>query len=130
MGKVLIVEGERGHGSDMRDLLNEMGHEVELVNSGDAALTAFATEKFDVVILDMDRKEEMSGIAIMNTIQRFGMKCNAILLAKDVGDTCFDGVREAWSKVRAIVSLATTSHVEVAKLAKAFAARAEKQHVM
>lgn len=68
MRRILIVDDDPSVGSATQLLLEHEGFEVEVVNSGQAGLAAFAVRHFDAVIVDIFMPG-MDGFATMKAFR-------------------------------------------------------------
>lgn len=68
MKKILIVDDEENIRKLYAEEFQDMGYGVTAVPDGPQALSALASEKFDLVVLDM-RMQEMGGIETLRQIK-------------------------------------------------------------
>ena len=86
--KVLVVEDESIIGWALRDLLEDMGHEVvEIVSSGTAAVAAAAEHQPQLVFMDINLGRGMNGIEAAELIASQGPARTIFVSAYGDGDT-------------------------------------------
>ena len=68
MAKVLLAEDSPTQAFEIKMLLEDASHEVELAENGQIALDALATSPFDVVITDLEMPE-VNGLQLVETMQ-------------------------------------------------------------
>jgi CheY-like chemotaxis protein/anti-sigma regulatory factor (Ser/Thr protein kinase) len=68
MAKVLLAEDSPTQAFEIKMLLEDASHEVELAENGQVALNALATNLFDVVITDLEMPE-VNGLQLVETMQ-------------------------------------------------------------
>lgn len=68
MAKVLLAEDSPTQAFEIKMLLEDASHEVELAENGQVALDALATTPFDVVITDLEMPE-VNGLQLVETMQ-------------------------------------------------------------
>lgn len=82
MTKILIVEDESSFSEALAFLLDKEGFESKVCETGRAALNAFASETFDLILLDL-MIPEVSGIEVCRTIRNTSQVPIIMLTAKD-----------------------------------------------
>jgi two-component system response regulator RegX3 len=82
MTKILIVEDESSFSEALSFLLDKEGFESKVCETGRAALNAFASETFDLILLDL-MIPEVSGIEVCRTIRNTSQVPIIMLTAKD-----------------------------------------------
>jgi DNA-binding NtrC family response regulator len=94
MGKILIVDDDKGLLHTLSLLLTRHGCDVSTCTSGREALGKLEKEPFDVVISDM-RMEQMSGLDLLRRIKANSPEVEVILL------TAFGSIENAVEAMRA-----------------------------
>lgn len=69
MKKILVVDDEKNIRALFRDELEEDGYEVETAGSGAEALAKVASQKPDLIVLDI-RMEDMTGLEVLEQVRR------------------------------------------------------------
>jgi two-component system response regulator RegX3 len=82
MTKILIVEDESSFSEALAYLLGKEGFEVSVAEDGRAALTTFAKEGADLILLDL-MIPEVSGVDVCRTIRSTSQVPIIMLTAKD-----------------------------------------------
>ena len=77
--KILLVDDETVFTQNMSRLLTSRGYRVTAVNSGDNAIKALETEKFDVVVLDL-KMPGMDGITTLKEIKKLDLFTETLIL--------------------------------------------------
>jgi DNA-binding NtrC family response regulator len=77
--KILLVDDETVFTQNMSKLLGNRGYRVTAVNSGDNAIKALETEKFDVVVLDL-KMPGMDGITTLKEIKKLDLFTETLIL--------------------------------------------------
>jgi DNA-binding NtrC family response regulator len=91
--KILLVDDELVFTGNMSKLLRSRGYQVTAVNSGDRAIIALETEKFDVVVLDL-KMPGMDGIATLKVIKKLGIFTETLILTGHGSiDTALEAIR-------------------------------------
>ncbi len=76
---ILIVDDDAAVRFMLRLWLEELGQEIDEVDSGELALLRCAQEKFDVVVLDQRMPPGMSGIDVARTLKERGYESVVLL---------------------------------------------------
>jgi two-component system nitrogen regulation response regulator NtrX len=71
MAKILIVDDEQAIRSTLASILQDEGHKTSVSESGEEAVTMFAREEFDLVILDL-WLPGVDGMAVLERIRAAG----------------------------------------------------------
>ncbi|MBK6292988.1 MAG: response regulator [Rhodoferax sp.] len=79
---VLLAEDTLTNQVVMRNMLEEMGHRVSLVETGRAAVLAAARENFDLILMDL-RMPELGGVEA-TTLIRHGGTADACVVDRDI----------------------------------------------
>lgn len=69
MKKILVVDDEKNIRTLFRDELEECGYEVATAGSGTEAIEQVATNKPDLIVLDI-RMEDMTGLEVLEHVRR------------------------------------------------------------
>jgi DNA-binding response OmpR family regulator len=76
--KILLVEDEPKLNEFIRKGLEQQGYRVDAVSNGSEALDLAATEKYDLIILDI-MLPGISGFAVLENLNRFGIQVPVII---------------------------------------------------
>lgn len=91
--KILLVDDETVFTSNMSKLLTSRGYRVTAVNSGDNAIQALESEKFDVVVLDL-KMPGMDGIMTLKEIKKLDLFTETLILTGHGSiDTAMEAIR-------------------------------------
>lgn len=93
MGKILIVDDEKGIREIFSLLLQEKGHTVREASSGEEALTTIPLFSPDLLLLDMNLPG-ISGIELLERVKRESPKTSVIIM------TAFGSIRSAVEATR------------------------------
>ena len=77
--KVLIVDDEKRFRNTMVKIFNKQGLAGKAVGGGDEALEELATNKYDVVLLDV-KMPGISGVEVLKRMKKQGCKAEVIIL--------------------------------------------------
>jgi DNA-binding response OmpR family regulator len=77
--RVLLVEDDRMIGDSVRTALRQAGFAVDWVRDGPAAETSLATERFDVVLLDLGLPQR-DGLDVLRAVRARGDRTPVIVL--------------------------------------------------
>ena len=66
--RILIVDDDPTISNELKELLADDGHEVEMVNSGEDALTILDDQRFDIVFLDINLPG-LDGVSVLKEIK-------------------------------------------------------------
>lgn len=80
--KILVVEDNDGIRDFLRGLFDDEGFEIAVVTGGEGMRTAFATESFDVALIDVTLPGADDGFALAALAREQG--CGVILVTGDV----------------------------------------------
>ncbi|MCW9014554.1 MAG: EAL domain-containing protein [Gammaproteobacteria bacterium] len=89
--KILIVDDEQLHLHSLRELMNQNGHEVETTNSGSQAIEKLKTNKFGLLLLDLNMNE-ISGDEVMDFISENNINTTIIVVS---GESSFEAAENA-----------------------------------
>ncbi len=92
--RVLVMDDEASVRTLASNMLQFLGYDAEVVDSGGAALERFAHEKFDVVILDLIVPGEMGGREAMRRLAGINPSVKAILASGYARDSVMADFRE------------------------------------
>ncbi|MGB8932131.1 MAG: response regulator, partial [Anaeromyxobacteraceae bacterium] len=95
---VLLVDDERFARTLYSDYLRAAGHEVELADSSESALTLLASQRFDVLVTDVILPGAKDGLELLDAAKQ---------LDPNIGVVVITALDEVASAVRAIRSGAT-----------------------
>jgi two-component system copper resistance phosphate regulon response regulator CusR len=76
--KILLVEDEPKLNEFIRKGLEQQGYRVDAVSNGSEALDLAATEKYDLIILDI-MLPGISGFDVLENLNRFGIQVPVII---------------------------------------------------
>lgn len=79
MARILIVDDEVGLADLIKTILEDEGHALEAVYTGQAALDLIATQEYELVICDL-RMPDVDGLAICHAIEQRALRQPAVLL--------------------------------------------------
>ena len=94
MAQILVVDDDHEVLESIQEILEDAGHEVQVVSNGQKALDLLADHNFDLVVLDIIMPE-MSGIEVCNRIRAnpFWAKLPILFLtAKNRPDNIVEGL--------------------------------------
>ena len=77
--KILVVDDEEGARELFNAILSDEGYEVQLADSGAAALTLFKNNPFNLVITDI-KMPIMDGLQLLQEIRKIGSKTDVIMV--------------------------------------------------
>jgi two-component system response regulator PilR (NtrC family) len=69
VGKILVVDDEQSMREFLSICLRRAGHQVEVANTGEAALASVRASSFDVVITDLRMPGTLDGIGLLKAIR-------------------------------------------------------------
>ena len=90
MKKILIVEDDTLLGDGIRNGLAQQGYAVDWVEDGQAAETAFLTNEYELVVLDLGLPKK-SGLEVLKSLRNQGKDVPVIILTAQ--DTVEDRVK-------------------------------------
>lgn len=94
MKRILVVDDDRTTRHLMQSLLKKAGYEVVLCADGKAALEVLASEKFDLVLLDV-WMPELTGLDVLSRMgQSLNMPPAIVMTTDDTPQTLLRAVRE------------------------------------
>lgn len=79
MGKILVVDDERGLREFLTIMLQKEGHDVNSVGSGKEALEYIAQKTYDIVLTDI-RMPHITGIDVLKTIKEYSPETVVIMI--------------------------------------------------
>jgi DNA-binding response OmpR family regulator len=91
MSRVLVVDDEEGAVETLGYILESEGFEVSPALNGKAAMTALATQRFDVVLLDIVMPDA-DGLLLCQEIRQLYPQTPVILMTGYYADNVFDDV--------------------------------------
>jgi len=92
--KILIVDDEESIRFSLEELLARDGHQVLAVESGEHALAAFASERFDLVLLDL-RLKGIDGMEVLAALREQSLDTAVIVLtAHGSMETAINALRQ------------------------------------
>ena len=95
MGRVLVVDDERSMREFLAICLRRAGHDVEVLDSGAAALARAAAERFDVVVTDLRMPGELDGLALLTAIKQRRIDSEVVLVtAFATADTAIAAMKQ------------------------------------
>jgi two-component system, response regulator, stage 0 sporulation protein F len=77
--KILVVDDEEGARELFNAILSDEGYEVQLADSGAAALSLFKNNPFNLVITDI-KMPIMDGLQLLQEIRKIGSKTDVIMV--------------------------------------------------
>lgn len=83
MSKILVADDSSFQRKILGDLIEEIGHEVVAVDSGQALLDALEEQDFDCICLDL-LMPEMTGIEVLVELQKKGNTIPVIVISADI----------------------------------------------
>ena len=97
-GTILVVDDDRDSREIAARLLERAGYQTRRAASGSECLEIVASEKIDLILLDV-MMPEMDGFAVCEALQQRGLRIPIILLtAKDDMDTRLEGMHHGVSE--------------------------------
>ena len=69
MATILVAEDDADISVLLRILLEDEGHEVEVVSDGAAALAGFRSRPADLVVLDISLRGDLDGLDVLRTLR-------------------------------------------------------------
>lgn len=107
--KLLVVDDEVDTCHNLRDILNDVGFEVDVAHSGEEALALFQERHYDVALLDL-KMPGMSGLELYQRIKEMGRGTVAIIV------TAYATHETAHSALKAGAWKVLTKPVELGRL--------------
>ena len=107
--KLLVVDDEVDTCDNLRDILNDVGFDVDVAHSGEEALALFAERHYDVALLDL-KMPGMSGLELYQRIKEMGRGTVAIIV------TAYATHETAHSALKAGAWKVLTKPVELGRL--------------
>jgi PAS domain S-box-containing protein len=92
--RVLVMDDEASIRTLARNMLQFLGYDAEVVDSGSAAVERFAHKKFDVVMLDMIVPGEMGGKEAIRRLAGINPSVKAILVSGYARDSVMADFRD------------------------------------
>jgi len=92
--RVLVADDEASIVENMKDWLEDDGHEVVTVASGDAAFEALAGEDFDIAFLDI-RMPGATGLDVLERLRTLGSDTAIVVMT---AESSFDNAMEAMKR--------------------------------
>lgn len=77
--RILIVDDDPTISNELKELLSDDGHEVEMVNTGEDALTTLDDQRFDVVFLDI-KLPGLDGVTVLKEMKSKPQSPYAIMI--------------------------------------------------
>jgi DNA-binding NtrC family response regulator len=78
--KILLVDDEEDFAKNMKRLLENRGHAVTILNSGEGAVSVLGNGgRYDVMILDL-KMPGMNGLATLNEMKKQNLKIQTLVL--------------------------------------------------
>jgi two-component system response regulator PilR (NtrC family) len=95
MGSVLVVDDERSMREFLAICLRREGHQVEVADSADAALTRLAETPRDIVVTDLKMPGTLDGLGLLGAIKRQGLDTEVIVVtAFATPDTAIQAMKD------------------------------------
>lgn len=91
--KVLVVDDSGLARRLIRKIVEELGHEVEDVSEGAAALERYVLNRHDVVILDL-LMHGMYGVEVLQKLKELNPELPVIIVSADIQRTTREQVKE------------------------------------
>ena len=85
MKRFLLVDDNLAFAENLAEILRDLGHEVSIAGTGEAALQAARGTKFDALVTDM-RMPVMSGAKLVHEIRRSDPQLPAIVVTAYTGE--------------------------------------------
>ena len=92
--RVLVADDEESILENMKDWLEDDGHEVVTVRSGDVAFEALAGEDFDIAFLDI-RMPGATGLEVLERVRTLGSDTAVVIMT---AESTFDNTMEAMKR--------------------------------
>lgn len=102
MAKILIAEDEKALASSLFLKLSNVGHQVEVVADGQAAVAQLSSAKYDLLLLDLVMPK-MNGFEVLEQMKQRRISVKTVVLTnlaqdEDVKKAAEYGVAEYWVK--------------------------------
>ena len=94
---ILLVEDEPSMAKGLQMVMNEVGYQVDLASTGEAALSTFGKDDFDLVVADL-RLPDIDGMEVIERVKQIHPKTKVIII------TGFPSVSSAVKAVKMGVS--------------------------
>ena len=122
--KLLVVDDEAVVRESLREVLSIDGYEIELADSGEAALEAIRNDDYHLILLDI-RMPGMSGIEVLRQVNQISPETKVIMLtAHGTVESAVEALRHGAHDY--ILKPASAQNI-LASVARGLAYRAEKQ---
>lgn len=86
MARILLADDDNGMRTTLAELLSLEGHQVDAVESGDSVLEQFASQTYDLVVLDQ-RMPGMTGEEVMDALLKVDPSVRIIMMSAYAVDT-------------------------------------------
>lgn len=122
--KILIVDDEAVFRDSLTEILRIDGYDVDVANSGEAAIKSLKETNYDLLLLDI-RMPGMSGIEVLRQVGQYAADTEVIMLtAHGTVETAIEALRHGAHDY--ILKPVTTQNI-LSSVARGLAQRAEKQ---
>ncbi len=91
---ILLADDDRGLCTSLRDVLEALGHSVEAVFNGRAALDACSEREFDVLLLDITLPD-LSGIELLSRVEKIRPELDVLVIT---GNASLDNAVQSVSR--------------------------------
>ncbi len=92
---ILVVDDEAPHAEAVAEGLARLKHNVQIVHSGDDAITRLKAEHFDVIVTDLVMGDERAGLAVLAAARKHSPGTEVILVTgHSAVDTCRSALQE------------------------------------
>ena len=95
MGRVLVVDDEQSMREFLTICLRRAGHEVQVADSGVAAIAALRASPVDVVVSDLRMPGELDGLGLLHAIKKAAFDCDVVMVtAYATADTAIAAMKQ------------------------------------
>lgn len=88
--RVMVVENEKVVSEELVNMFKALGFKVDAYQDGMIAAAVLCREKFDLLVLNWDKNESMSGGELMNLLECSEIKMPKVIVIFDNGDYSVD----------------------------------------